>query len=516
MYTNYNSNLEKNQMMTPPIIGLTSSIVNDKLNNISLEDNSTGLFKIEDSKIKPLVEMPIETNNFIISGTDEEIDSNENNAVNKRYLINKYIGKDATSITVDKVTTKNLTLKHQNGLYSEIYITNFTKPGIGTPFPAICVNYLFSLQDRTLFRTPITLVNSAGGIEFNANQWGEQDSSDYPTTKLVNLVTSEISTDEMNNMTNNNMLDNVCPTYKYCENKYMKSSTTELALNKLYINYNNGKIFRFESTLIDGSTTPMLRLVHNSTSMIYMNWNRVMFNKQIAIPSNSMLSFNTNEIGQASNANYPQGELKNIITSDITAEQITNFTNADLLDNVCPTYQYCENTYAKKSDIPSSPTIDVFTRTNTRSITLFKSGIKTQISGGFIVDELNTDTTKFCDFFSTADENKFYVYNLDINFTMTSTTDGVTDSKMAFLLKTIYLDFNKNSEYFEFYENKTYMINFTVTDATVEGHLTFTAMGNFKPASSRILGICRDFPSSITTDVDGTINLTLTFKRKEI
>ena len=316
MYTNYNSNLEKNQMMTPPIIGLTSSIVNDKLNNISLEDNSTGLFKIEDSKIKPLVEMPIETNNFIISGTDEEIDSNENNAVNKRYLINKYIGKDATSITVDKVTTKNLTLKHQNGLYSEIYITNFTKPGIGTPFPAICVNYLFSLQDRTLFRTPITLVNSAGGIEFNANQWGEQDSSDYPTTKLVNLVTSEISTDEMNNMTNNNMLDNVCPTYKYCENKYMKSSTTELALNKLYINYNNGKIFRFESTLIDGSTTPMLRLVHNSTSMIYMNWNRVMFNKQIAIPSNSMLSFNTNEIGQASNANYPQGELKNIITSE--------------------------------------------------------------------------------------------------------------------------------------------------------------------------------------------------------
>ena len=170
----------------------------------------------------------------------------------------------------------------------------------------------------------------------------------------------------------------------------------------------------------------------------------------------------------------------------------------------------------KKSDSGSSPTIDVFTRTNTRSITLFKSGTKAQISSGFIVDALNTDTTKFCDFFSTADENKFYVYNLDINFTMTSTTDGVTDSKMAYLLKTIYLDFNKNSEYFEFYENKTYMINFTVTDATVEGHLTFTAMGNFKPASSRILGICRDFPSSITTNVDGTINLTLTFKRKEI
>ena len=89
MYNNFNGNLEKNQMMTPPIIGLTSSIVNDKLSNISLEDNSTGLFKIEDSKLKPIVEMPIETNNFIITGTNEEIDENENNAVNKRYLINK-------------------------------------------------------------------------------------------------------------------------------------------------------------------------------------------------------------------------------------------------------------------------------------------------------------------------------------------------------------------------------------------------------------------------------------------
>ena len=35
MYTNYNGNIEKNQMVTPPTIGLTTSIVNDKLNNLN-------------------------------------------------------------------------------------------------------------------------------------------------------------------------------------------------------------------------------------------------------------------------------------------------------------------------------------------------------------------------------------------------------------------------------------------------------------------------------------------------
>ncbi len=105
MYNNFNGNLEKNQMMTPPIIGLTSSIVNDKLSNISLEDNSTGLFKIEDSKLKPIIEMPIETNNFIITGTNDEIDENENNAVNKRYLINKIDNLDNKFVTQDYIVT---------------------------------------------------------------------------------------------------------------------------------------------------------------------------------------------------------------------------------------------------------------------------------------------------------------------------------------------------------------------------------------------------------------------------
>ena len=92
MYTNYNSELEKNQMFTPPIIGLTSSIVNDKLNNISLNDNnSSELFTVNESStaIQTKDNIPLEASQFIITGTNEEIDANEDNAVNKRYLLTK-------------------------------------------------------------------------------------------------------------------------------------------------------------------------------------------------------------------------------------------------------------------------------------------------------------------------------------------------------------------------------------------------------------------------------------------
>ena len=91
MYTNYNSELEKNQMFTPPIIGLTSSIVNDKLNSISLNDNSSELFTVNETAdaIQTKDNIPLEASQFVITGTNEEIDADENNAVNKRYLLTK-------------------------------------------------------------------------------------------------------------------------------------------------------------------------------------------------------------------------------------------------------------------------------------------------------------------------------------------------------------------------------------------------------------------------------------------
>ena len=240
MYTNYNSNLEKNQMMTPPIIGLTSSIVNDKLNNISLEDNSTGLFKIEDSVLKPLVEMPIETNNFIISGTDEEIDSNENNAVNKRYLINKCVGKDDQSVTFNIVNAKRYKLINDKGDL-EMSSTSFSFPNGDSRiyFPAIRMNNIFYiLADRTFTDKPISLYTDTG-IEFNTNANGEIIDSTFQKTSLKNLVTSELTTELRKQLILNNLMDNVCPTYRFCERNYAKTVDIDSVYETLDTKVNN-------------------------------------------------------------------------------------------------------------------------------------------------------------------------------------------------------------------------------------------------------------------------------------
>ena len=240
MYTNYNSNLEKNQMMTPPIIGLTSSIVNDKLNNIKLEDNSTGLFKIEDSKIKPIVEMPIETNNFIISGTDEDIDSNENNAVNKRYLLNKCVGKDDQTVTFYNINTKRIKFLNDNGNLV-INTTSFSFPDGDSRiyFPAICLNNIFYiLNDRIFTDKPISLYTNTG-IEFNTNSNGEIIDSTFQKTSLKNLVTSEMTTELRKQLILNNLMDNVCPTYRFCERNYSKVADIDSVYETLDTKVNN-------------------------------------------------------------------------------------------------------------------------------------------------------------------------------------------------------------------------------------------------------------------------------------
>ena len=258
MYTNYNSNLEKNQMMTPPIIGLTSSIVNDKLNNISLEDNSTGLFKIEDSKIKPLVEMPIETNNFIISGTDEEIDSNENNAVNKRYLINKCVGKDDQSVTFNIVNAKRYKLINDRGDL-EMSSTSFSFPNGDSRiyFPAINLNNsFFILADRSFTDKPISIAPFTG-IEFNTNSNGEITDTKYQKTCLKNLVTSEITTELRKQLILNNLMDNVCPTYRFCERNYAKTDDIDSVYETLDTKVNNDYLTTnyYDKTTIDNKFT---------------------------------------------------------------------------------------------------------------------------------------------------------------------------------------------------------------------------------------------------------------------
>ena len=107
MYSTYHNVLEKNQMMTPPTIGLTSSIVNDKLSNITLEDNSSGLFTMNEDKsaIQTKDGVPLEASQFKITSSNTEINNDDKNAVNKSYCDSNYVKNGITSLTLNEIST---------------------------------------------------------------------------------------------------------------------------------------------------------------------------------------------------------------------------------------------------------------------------------------------------------------------------------------------------------------------------------------------------------------------------
>lgn len=165
MYTNYNSELEKNQMFTPPIIGLTSSIVNDKLNSISLNDNSSELFTINetDTAIQTKDNIPLEASQFVITGANEEIDADENNAVNKRYLSTKI-----NSLEDKYFLKSNIINKDQDPSIDTVYSSDSTKMLLNNKSDKTYVNEELSKINQNIdLKANIVDVNN--GLDLKAN-----------------------------------------------------------------------------------------------------------------------------------------------------------------------------------------------------------------------------------------------------------------------------------------------------------------------------------------------------------
>ena len=177
----------RNEFWTPSSIGLTQSMIDSSINNIQLNNNSSDLFKIEDSKLKTVNDLPIESKNFIITGNNDEIDLNENNAVNKRYLINK----------INNLNNKFMTQTQCDNRYLKNDITSL------------------NLNDLKI----------SSGIDFNTSENGDINNINYPKTNLKNLITSDITQTQINQLDSDKFLDNVCPTYQYCDNTYLKQTS---------------------------------------------------------------------------------------------------------------------------------------------------------------------------------------------------------------------------------------------------------------------------------------------------
>ena len=225
MYSTYHNVLEKNQMMTPPTIGLTSSIVNDKLSNITLEDNSSGLFAMNEDKsaIQTKDGVPLEASQFKITSSNTEINGDDTNAVNKSYCDSNYI-KKANPLTLNEISTTSITLTDPNGNGTIEVTPLVANNASGTPEIATGVEVndgnVF-MNGRAYFKNPIS-IHPNKSIIFNSDFRGAVGTDDQPQGQLTNLIPSTITTEQMSALKTASLLDNVCPTYKYCEKTYVK------------------------------------------------------------------------------------------------------------------------------------------------------------------------------------------------------------------------------------------------------------------------------------------------------
>ena len=226
MYSTYHNVLEKNQMMTPPTIGLTSSIVNDKLSNITLEDNTSGLFAMNEDKsaIQTKDGVPLEASQFKITSSNTEINGDDTNAVNKSYCDSNYVKNGITSLTLNEISTTSITLTDPNG-NGTIEVTPLVAnnasgiPEIATGVEVNDGNVF--MNGRAYFKNPIS-IHPNKSIIFNSDFRGAVGTDDQPQGQLTNLIPSTITTEQMSALKTASLLDNVCPTYKYCEKTYVK------------------------------------------------------------------------------------------------------------------------------------------------------------------------------------------------------------------------------------------------------------------------------------------------------
>ena len=234
MYSTYHNVLEKNQMMTPPTIGLTSSIVNDKLSNITLEDNSSGLFAMNEDKsaIQTKDGVPLEASQFKITSSNTEINGDDKNAVNKSYCDSNYVKNGITSLTLNEISTTSITLTDSNGNGTIEVTPLVANNASGTPEIATGVEVndgnVF-MNGRAYFKNPIS-IHPNKSIIFNSNFKGDAGTDDQPQGQLTNLIPSTITTEQMSALKTASLLDNVCPTYKYCEKTYVKKGETGSSL----------------------------------------------------------------------------------------------------------------------------------------------------------------------------------------------------------------------------------------------------------------------------------------------
>lgn len=138
-----------------------------------------------------------------------------------------------------------------------------------------------------------------------------------------------------------------------CDEKYMKNNITSLSLDELTVNDSTGtSTLKITTKTPTGTTEPNVLFMYSKRSspqqIMIMNSDRICCTKPMALSSfDRGIEFNTMSNGEVNFTAIPQTALVSLVPSDINETQLSFLKNLSLLDKACPTYQYCENTYAK-------------------------------------------------------------------------------------------------------------------------------------------------------------------------
>lgn len=136
-----------------------------------------------------------------------------------------------------------------------------------------------------------------------------------------------------------------------CDTKYLQKDTSSLTLNNVIFNGTEDCLFKISARRTNNinyfdialetlpSTSLFMNMLTISSGLIYVAG-------QIAMPNRGVL-FNYNSSMKPSDSELPQTAIRGVVGSTITESQLARFKELHYEDKICPSYQFCENTYAK-------------------------------------------------------------------------------------------------------------------------------------------------------------------------
>ena len=265
--------------------------------------------------------------------------------------------------------------------------------------------------------------------ENNADSFFQADGGTIATSYNISapgMSVSQITSDS--SVVNKGYVDsNISTVLESVDGEYQRKDSNSLNIKNRLSTFNLSIV----PYTIDGEGTIGRFLEFSQDGARFMDMNKtnsrgINCYSDIGIGNTYFICFNRNNIGGVSNRSRPSGKLNNLILSTTTQSEIASLTNVGLLDNVCPTYKYCEDTYAKSSDLASLVVQETGDSTTSVMSQKAVTDLISPLSNFRNISIVNTSVSQIDIIFNTplnpngnpdSDVKRVYLDNPDIEFT---------------------------------------------------------------------------------------------------